>query len=219
MRPTPADNLPILTDIPPVELRCNGATLSLALRAMEAGHLLHSTSTCPSSANARRLKSRHSFVPAAQQLISLSDNQNIRAAHWTDHQWNAKWRTTIGVGASKFLGVQRIFAQIFPNLPKKLSSNFCGRFFGVTSIKIVFTCFSASVGCHFCLDFQGFCLDIRGFCSDFQGFCPECKGFSPNVRQIKIFGGALAPPPLTPLRITLQESVLSSPTPASTPSE
>ena len=34
----------------------------------------------------------------------------------------------IGVGASKFLGVQRIFAQIFPNLPKKLSCNFCRPF-------------------------------------------------------------------------------------------
>ena len=34
----------------------------------------------------------------------------------------------IGAGASKFLGVQRIFAQIFPNLPKKLSCNFCRPF-------------------------------------------------------------------------------------------
>jgi len=31
--------------------------------------------------------------------------------------------------------MQRIFAQIFPNLPKKLSSNFCEPFFGVTSKK------------------------------------------------------------------------------------
>jgi len=62
----------------------------------------------------------------------------------------------IGVGASKFLGVQRIFAQIFPNLPKKLSSNFCGLRFGVTSKKMVFTCFSANAGRHFCPDFQGF---------------------------------------------------------------
>jgi len=42
-----------------------------------------------------------------------------------------KSRTTekhIGVGASKILGVQRIFAQIFPNLPKQLSCNFCQPF-------------------------------------------------------------------------------------------
>jgi len=41
LHPTPADNLPILTDIQPAELRRSGATLSLAHRAMEPGHLLH----------------------------------------------------------------------------------------------------------------------------------------------------------------------------------
>jgi len=91
LRPTPADSLPILAGIQPSELRRNGATLSLARRAMEPGHLLHSTLTRPSGAAARRLKSRHPFVPAAQQLISFSDNNNIRAAQWADHQWNAKW--------------------------------------------------------------------------------------------------------------------------------
>jgi len=57
---------------------------------VEPGHLLHSALTRPSSADARRLKSRHPFVPATQQLISFSDN-NIRAAQWADHQWNAEW--------------------------------------------------------------------------------------------------------------------------------
>jgi len=71
-------------------LRRSGATLSQGRRAMEPGHLLHSALTRPSSAAARRLKSRHPFVPTAQQLISFSDN-NIRAAQWTDHQWNAEW--------------------------------------------------------------------------------------------------------------------------------
>jgi len=41
LRPTPADNLPILAGIQLAELRRNGATLSLARRAMEPGHLLH----------------------------------------------------------------------------------------------------------------------------------------------------------------------------------
>jgi len=58
---------------------------------MEPGHLLHSTLTRPSSAAARRLKSGHPFVASAQQLISFSDNNNIRAAQWADHQWNAEW--------------------------------------------------------------------------------------------------------------------------------
>ena len=86
LRLTPAGNLLILAGIQPAELRRSGATLSLARRAKESRHLLHSALTWPSSANARRLKSRHPFVPAAQ-LISLTDN-NIRAAQWAgqDHQ-------------------------------------------------------------------------------------------------------------------------------------
>jgi len=63
LRPTPADNLPILAGIQPAELRRIGATLSLARRAMEPGHLLHSTLTCPWSATARRLKSRQPLYP------------------------------------------------------------------------------------------------------------------------------------------------------------
>jgi len=88
LRPAPADNLPIHAGIQPAELRRIEATLSLARRAMEPAHLLHSTLTRPSSANARRLRSRRPFVPAAQQLIGSSD---VRAAQWADHQWNAEW--------------------------------------------------------------------------------------------------------------------------------
>ena len=92
LRPTPADNLPILAGIQPAELRRSGVTLSVARRAMEAGHLLHSALARPSSADARRLKSMHPFVPTAQQLISSSDNNNtIHAAQWVDQQWNAEW--------------------------------------------------------------------------------------------------------------------------------
>jgi len=57
---------------------------------MEPGHLLHSALTRPSGAAAQHLKSSHPFVPAAQQLISFSDN-NIRVAQWADHQWNTEW--------------------------------------------------------------------------------------------------------------------------------
>jgi len=72
LRPTPADNIPILAGIQPAELRRYGATLSLARRAMEPGRLLHSELTGPSSAETRRHKSRQPFVPAAQHLISSS---------------------------------------------------------------------------------------------------------------------------------------------------
>ena len=71
LRTTPAYNLPTLAGIQHAELHRNGATLSLARRAMDPGHLPHSALTCPSSANARCLKSRHPFVPTAQQLINL----------------------------------------------------------------------------------------------------------------------------------------------------
>jgi len=92
LRPAPADNIPILAGIQRAEFHRNGATLPLARHAMEPGHLHHSALTRPSSANARRLKSRHPFVPAAQQLTRLlSDNNNIRAAHWADHQFSEEW--------------------------------------------------------------------------------------------------------------------------------
>jgi len=58
---------------------------------MELGHLLHSALTRPSSANARHLKSRRPYVPAAIHLIIFYDNSNIRAVQWADYQWNTKW--------------------------------------------------------------------------------------------------------------------------------
>jgi len=79
------NNLPILAGIQPAELRRIGATLSLARHAMDSGHLLHLALTCSSTANARRLKARHPFVPPAQHLISLSDNNNICVAQWADY--------------------------------------------------------------------------------------------------------------------------------------
>jgi len=58
---------------------------------MEPEHLLHTALTSTPNADARGLKPKHPFVPAAQ-FISLSDtNNNIRAAHWADHQRNAEW--------------------------------------------------------------------------------------------------------------------------------
>jgi len=82
LRPTPANNLPVLAGIQLAELRHKGATLSLARRAMEPGHLLHSALTCPSSANARRFKSRHPFVPAAQQLIRSPMECGVGGQHY-----------------------------------------------------------------------------------------------------------------------------------------
>jgi len=81
----------MLTGIQLAELRRSGARLSLAHRILEPGHVLHSVLTCPSSSNAQRLKTRHPFAPAAQQLISLYDNNSIFSAHWADQKWNTEW--------------------------------------------------------------------------------------------------------------------------------
>jgi len=50
------NNLPIFAGIQPAELRRDGATLSLARRAMEPGHLLRSVLTRLSSADVPPLK-------------------------------------------------------------------------------------------------------------------------------------------------------------------
>ena len=95
LSPAPADNLPIFAGIQPAELRRNGATLSLTRRVTGSADLLYSALTSPSSAGARRLKSRHPFVRAAQHLISSSDNNSIRAEQWADRQWNAEWAVNL----------------------------------------------------------------------------------------------------------------------------
>ena len=93
--------------------------LSPARRAMEPGNLLHSALAWPSSADTRRLKSRHPFVHAAH-LISSSDNNNIRAAQWADHQWNAEW-------ADKPAWQPPHRCRTFPLLPVQMGYGFlCG---------------------------------------------------------------------------------------------
>ena len=91
LHPTPTGNLPNLVSIQPAELCHERISLSLAQRTMESGHLLHSVLTCPSSGNARHLKSRHPIVPSAQQLISLSVDNSRRVALWVDPRWNVEW--------------------------------------------------------------------------------------------------------------------------------
>jgi len=82
LRPTQADNLPMLAGVQPDELRRKGATLSLACRAMDPGHLFHSVLTWQPSYNAQRLKPRHPLVSAAQLIGSSYNNKS--AALWAD---------------------------------------------------------------------------------------------------------------------------------------
>jgi len=95
----------------------------------------------------------------------------------------------IGAGASKFLRVQRIFAQIFPKTCRATFTDRC-----CDLLKMVFICFSANVGLHFLKSNNV----GRHFGPYFQGFCPD-------FQQIKTFGGALASPP--PTRLMLLHSL------------
>ena len=80
LRPTPTNNLPILVGIQSAELRGKGATLSLACRAIAPGHLLHTALTCPPSANARLLKSKHClYPPQSNSSVHLTTKQKCGA--------------------------------------------------------------------------------------------------------------------------------------------
>ena len=86
--------LPILAGIHPVELRPRGATLSLARRVMAAGHLLHSALTRPPSANARRFKSRHPFVPLHNSSsVHLTTSTYVRRTGRNTHGMRSGWTT------------------------------------------------------------------------------------------------------------------------------
>ena len=70
LRPTPTDNISVLSGIQPAELRRQEATLSLANRSsLDLGHILHGQLSKQQAASKERLKSRNSFVPAAQKLL------------------------------------------------------------------------------------------------------------------------------------------------------
>jgi len=77
---------------------------------------------------------------------------------------------SISEGASKFLGVQSIFAQIFPNLPEKLFFIFCGLFFGVTSKKWSSLVFLQTLGAIFAQIFRDFALIFKSFVRIFRDY-------------------------------------------------
>ena len=85
LRPTPTDNLTVLSDIHPAELRHQGAILSLAnCSSLDPGHILHGQLTEPQAASKERLKSRHPFAPAARNLLHNLSELGIRAAQWSN---------------------------------------------------------------------------------------------------------------------------------------
>ena len=92
LRPSPTDNLPVLSGIQPAELRPQGATLSLANRSyLDPGHILHGQLTELQTACKEKLKSRHPFASAARKLLHNLSELGIRAAQSTNLTWDTEY--------------------------------------------------------------------------------------------------------------------------------
>jgi len=87
------DNLSFLTDIQSIELRHKGATLSLACRAMEYGHLLHSALTCSLGGNMHGISDgdTHLHPPHNKSSVHLTMNATEVVLWAADHRWHAEW--------------------------------------------------------------------------------------------------------------------------------
>ena len=92
LHPTPMDHLPVLSGIQPAELCRMGATLSLAYRgSLDPDHILHGLLSGSSDTGQVRLRSRHPFVPGAQNLLDNLARLGIRASEWTNHKWKTEY--------------------------------------------------------------------------------------------------------------------------------
>ena len=92
LRPTTTNHLPILLDIQPAELRRLGATLSLAYRRyLDLDHIFYGLLSRSSDARQERLRSRRSFVPAAQNLLDNLAGLGIRASEGKNHKWKTEY--------------------------------------------------------------------------------------------------------------------------------
>ena len=104
LRPTTTNNLPVLTGIQPAELRCQGATLSLAKPSfLDPCHILHGQLSEPQAASDERLKSRHPFAPAARKLLHNLSELGIRDTQWTNLTWDTEYSKSIQRLVSTFL--------------------------------------------------------------------------------------------------------------------
>ena len=77
LRLTPMDYLQILVVIQPVELRRHGATLSCIPQSDGSQNLLHKLIVGSITAYKEKLRSRHSFVPAACKLLNELPKRSI----------------------------------------------------------------------------------------------------------------------------------------------
>ena len=90
LRPTPTDNLPILSVIQAAERRQLGATLFLAYcGSLHPDHILYGILSGSTDTHQEILKYRRPFVLAARNLLNNLVGLGIRASEWTNHKWNA----------------------------------------------------------------------------------------------------------------------------------
>ena len=92
LRPTPTDNLHILSGIQPAELHRLGAALSLAHRgSLDPDHILYGLLSGSPDTRQVRLRPRRPFVPAARNLLDNLAGLSIRASKWKNHKWKAEY--------------------------------------------------------------------------------------------------------------------------------
>ena len=85
-------NLLVLSGIQPVELRRQGATLSLAHRgSLDPDHILYGLLSESSDTRQVRLRSRRPFVLGARSLLDNLARLGISASEWTNHKWKTKY--------------------------------------------------------------------------------------------------------------------------------
>ena len=92
LQPTPVEQLPVLSGIPPAELRRRAASLALTRHAMDPDHLLHHTITWEETQF--RLKFRRLFATSGKDLLSTTLSNEIKA-HWIARMWSAEWQPSI----------------------------------------------------------------------------------------------------------------------------
>ena len=87
LHPTPMDHLPILSGIQPAELCQLGVTLSFNNRgSLNPAHILYGLLSGSSDTCQVRLRSRHPFVSAAQNLLDSLARLGIHASEWTNQK-------------------------------------------------------------------------------------------------------------------------------------
>ena len=89
LKPTPIVLLPVLAGIAPAGLRREAATLALARKARKHDwHILHNTTE--TAAPLSRLKSRHPYNKAAQELLR-STTEDLSKDGWLAAAWKQEW--------------------------------------------------------------------------------------------------------------------------------